>query len=272
MHKNSLLSKFSTHILNTIDDINKSKHYYIKKDTLVAIKNRNKIIEENNLKLKKKYKKLSEDYEKLSQEYDEKQKTLNLVNEAITEDNRQKLLREIVQLEHKNLSLSKAQKNLSEIVNKLIFQKGMLENEILDLEEKRKEIFIADNNPISIQYIDNLTSGLEFENVFAKTLQKLGYTNIEITSSTGDFGIDILAKDDNDILYGFQCKLYSNPVGNDAIQQAYSGKKHYNCDIVIVVTNNIFTKQAIEQARETQVILWDRKILTNKFKIITKDK
>ena len=101
-------------------------------------------------------------------------------------------------------------------------------------------------------------------------MKLLGYHNIEVTSSSGDFGIDVLAKDNNDILYGFQCKLYSNTVGNDAIQQAYSGKKHYNCDIAIVVTNNTFTEQAIQQARETQVILWDRKVLINKLKIINK--
>lgn len=268
MDKDSLLSRISSKVLDIFDST--THRYYIKKDEMTLIRNKNKIVEENNTKLKKKNKKLRENYNKLLEEYNEKQQTLELINASITDSNRQKLLYDIVQIEKKKANLISAKEKLSEEVNKLLFQKGMLENEILDLQDKRKEIFIADDSPISIEYIDNLLSGLEFEKTFAKILQLLGYHNIEVTSSSGDFGIDVLAKDNNDILYGFQCKLYSNTVGNDAIQQAYSGKKHYNCDIAIVVTNNTFTEQAIQQARETQVILWDRKVLINKLKIINK--
>ncbi len=52
--------------------------------------------------------------------------------------------------------------------------------------------------------------------------------------------------------------------GNEAIQEAYAGKTHYNCNVVIVVTNNYFTNQAEQQALDTQVILWDRDILKKK--------
>lgn len=272
MDKDSFLSRISSNVLKIFDNNAETKHYYIKKKDLFIIRNRNKLIEDNNSKLRKKNKKLKETYNKILQECAKKQENLDIINEAITDSNKQKLISEIIELENKKESLLSAKQNLSEIVNKLIFQKGMLENEISDLEEQRKEMFLKNNNSISIEYIDNLTSGLEFEEVFAKLLQHLNYTDIKVTSGSRDFGIDVLAKDNNNILYGFQCKLYSNSVGNDAIQQAYSGKRHYNCDIVIVVTNNSFTEQAIEQARETQVILWDRKTLINKIKLITKDK
>ena len=268
MDKDSLLSRISSKVLDIFDST--AHRYYIKKDEMTLIRNKNKIVEENNAKLKKKNKKLRENYNKLLEEYNEKQQTLELINASITDSNRQKLLYDIVQIEKKKANLISAKEKLSEEVNKLVFQKGMLENEILDLQDKRKEIFVVDDSPISIEYIDNLPSGFEFEKTFSKILQLLGYNNIEVTSSSGDFGIDVLAKDNNNILYGFQCKLYSNVVSNDAIQQAYSGKKHYNCDVAIVVTNNTFSEQAIQQARETQVILWDRKVLINKLKIINK--
>ncbi len=47
--------------------------------------------------------------------------------------------------------------------------------------------------------------------LFALILDKLNYTDIAVTSGSGDFGIDVLATKD-DVLYGFQCKLYSNSV------------------------------------------------------------
>lgn len=200
MDKDSLLSRISSKVLDIFDST--THRYYIKKDEMTLIRNKNKIVEENNAKLKKKNKKLRENYNKLLEEYNEKQQTLELINASITDSNRQKLLYDIVQIEKKKANLISAKEKLSEEVNKLLFQKGMLENEILDLQDKRKEIFIADDSPISIEY--------------------------------------------------------------------YSGKKHYNCDIAIVVTNNTFTEQAIQQARETQVILWDRKVLINKLKIINK--
>lgn len=264
MSKGNILSNLFTHTFDIFSNsVQNHKKYYIKKEDLSKIRNKVKNIESDISKLKIKR-------NKLNKEYNEKKETLELINESIKDINKQKLLYEIVQLEHKKEKLSIAKKNLSEDVNKLIFQKGMLESEIINLEEKKKGIFTNNNNSLSIEYIDNLTNGLDFEKCFANILKCLGYIDVEVTTSSSDFGIDVLARDTNNILYGFQCKLYSNPVGNDAVQQAYSGKEHYNCDIVIVVTNNIFTKQAIQQAYETQVILWDRKILISKLKLLAK--
>lgn len=117
----------------------------------------------------------------------------------------------------------------------------------------------------TIEYVDSLKDGLAFEQYFSNLLDKLGFYDIKITNGSGDYGIDVLAYND-DILYGFQCKLYSSPVGNSAIQEAYSGKSHYDCHVAVVVTNNYFTDQARKQAKETNVLLWDRTILMNKLK------
>ena len=54
---------------------------------------------------------------------------------------------------------------------------------------------------------------------------------------------------------GIQCKLYTGSVGNKAIQEAYSGMKHFGLDKAAVLTNANFTKSAKELAASTGVLL-----------------
>lgn len=99
-------------------------------------------------------------------------------------------------------------------------------------------------------------NGLEYEIACANYLKNRGFKNVEVTKSSGDQGIDVIAYKD-DIKYGIQCKLYSQPVGNKAVQEAYSGSKFYECDAAIVFTNGVFTKSAQELAEKLDVQLWD---------------
>ena len=57
--------------------------------------------------------------------------------------------------------------------------------------------------------------------------------------------------------YGIQCKYYSHPVGNKAIQEAYAGADFYDCDAAMVMTNNTFTRAARELAEKLEVELWE---------------
>lgn len=233
-----------------------SERYYLKKKNLTLSH--------------KKVNKFQFDIESLKKERDNLKNEIEFINESIKDSHRQALIKETIKLEKSKISLQDSKRRLLDDINKLTFQREMLKNEIAELENRKDNIISKQiTNTITLEYIDNLPNGIEFEHCFANILQKLHYSNIEVTSGSGDFGIDILATKD-DILYGFQCKLYSNTVGNEAVQEAYSGKKHYNCNIAIVVTNNYFSEQAITQARETQVILWDRNILKNKLKNINK--
>ncbi len=100
-------------------------------------------------------------------------------------------------------------------------------------------------------------SGLEFERYCSYLLQKNAFTDIKITQASGDHGIDILAEKSG-ISYAFQCKCYSDNVGNDAIQQAHTGKCLYHMDIAVVITNRYFTQQAQDEAKQLGVKLWDR--------------
>ncbi len=100
-------------------------------------------------------------------------------------------------------------------------------------------------------------SGEQFEEFCADILRGNGYQNVELTPTTGDHGIDIIARKDG-VKYAIQCKRYSKPVGNKAIQEAYSGKTIYNADVAVVMTNTEFTSQAIQDATKLNVLLWGR--------------
>ena len=99
-------------------------------------------------------------------------------------------------------------------------------------------------------------SGHDFEKYCAELLSLNGFSSINVTRDSGDQGIDIIAHKGN-IKYGIQCKLYSNRVGNSAVQEAYSGKDFYKCQIGAVLTNNYFTESARELATALGVVLWD---------------
>lgn len=105
--------------------------------------------------------------------------------------------------------------------------------------------------------IMNGMDGQGYEKYCAQWLKKHGYHDISLTRTTGDQGIDILAFRHGK-QYGFQCKYYERPVGNEAVQQAYSGAAYYDCDVPVVITNSTFTRAAIDLAEETGVILMDQ--------------
>lgn len=111
----------------------------------------------------------------------------------------------------------------------------------------------------SVQDTDGM-DGLEFEKFCANVLKENGFCDVKVTQGSGDYGIDILAKKDT-ITYAIQCKCYKEPVGNKAVQEAYSGKTFYNCMVAVVLTNNYFTQAAIETAKRNTVVLWNRDYL-----------
>ena len=111
-------------------------------------------------------------------------------------------------------------------------------------------------NAMNTQKYDSMT-GEQFEEFCADILRGNGYQDVEVTPATGDHGIDILAKKDG-VKYAIQCKRYSKPVGNKAVQEAYSGKDIYKADVAVVMSNMDFTNQAIQDAKKLNVQLWDK--------------
>jgi restriction system protein len=89
-------------------------------------------------------------------------------------------------------------------------------------------------------------SGVEFEEFVAAQLRTRGWSVIR-TPSTGDYGVDLIAKND-DTCMAVQCKRLARAVGVAAVQQVVSGARHHGCDQAVVVTNQAFTKAARQLA------------------------
>lgn len=104
--------------------------------------------------------------------------------------------------------------------------------------------------------LDNM-EGLEFEYYCADLLSENGFIEVEVTKSSGDYGIDILAEKEG-VTYAIQCKRYSAPVGVKAVQEAYAGRDYYDRMVGAVMTNQYFTKAAVEAARKLKILMWDR--------------
>lgn len=134
---------------------------------------------------------------------------------------------------------------------------------ISDLQNKQDLLYndYSEEDKITIDDVD-LMSGVEFEAFVKGILEKMGY-KCRLTKTTGDQGIDILAEKDK-IKIAIQTKCYSAKVGNHAIMEAFAGMKHYNATKCMVITNNYFTKSAIELAKSNNVVLWNRDTLIDK--------
>lgn len=99
-------------------------------------------------------------------------------------------------------------------------------------------------------------NGHKYEHRCAQMLRRKGFHHVEVTKKSGDQGVDIIAYK-HFSKYAIQCKYYSYPVGNKAVQEVYAGGKYYDCDRCIVMTNGTFTKAAISAANKLDVKLWE---------------
>ncbi len=100
-------------------------------------------------------------------------------------------------------------------------------------------------------------NGHQYEHQCAKRLKNKGFYKVTVTKGSGDQGIDVIAYSGGK-KYGIQCKHYSSPVGNHAVQEAFAGARYYNCNVAVVMTNNTFTRSAKDLASKTDVLLWDK--------------
>lgn len=103
--------------------------------------------------------------------------------------------------------------------------------------------------------------GLTFEKYLQTLFKKLGY-KVERTAYVGDYGADLIVEK-NGVRSVIQAKRHKNKVNIKAIQEVVASKAKYNCTEAIVVTNNYFTKAAIDLAKANKVELWDRDKLVN---------
>ena len=93
----------------------------------------------------------------------------------------------------------------------------------------------------------------DFEYFCANELRKIGW-KAELTKGSGEQGVDIIAEKDG-LRIVLQCKKYSKPVGNKAVQEIIAGKSYETAKAACVVSNAAYTKSARELATTTGVHL-----------------
>ena len=114
------------------------------------------------------------------------------------------------------------------------------------------DLFDFEDDNYNIKKESNI-SPLEFEKDICVKLKKLGF-RAETTKASGDQGVDVIAER-NDIKFAIQCKFYSSPVGNKAVQEVCAGRDFYDADYGVVVTNNTYTPAAKKLADKNEIIL-----------------
>ena len=103
---------------------------------------------------------------------------------------------------------------------------------------------------------DNFTPDMSprhYEIFCASQFKKFGW-KAEATVGSGDQGVDVVAKKKGLILVA-QCKKFSKPVPNKAVQEVVAGIKFYNADSGVVIAPNGFTKSAEKLAAANNIQL-----------------
>lgn len=106
--------------------------------------------------------------------------------------------------------------------------------------------------PKSVSEMD----GYQFEEYVARQLVKAGYTNVNVTQKSGDYGADILARC-NGKKVCVQCKKYKNTVGIEAVQQVIGAMAYYKCETGIVISTVGYTEAARKLAAAGKVVLME---------------
>lgn len=96
-------------------------------------------------------------------------------------------------------------------------------------------------------------SPTDYERYCARQLEKAGW-DARTTKGSGDQGADIIA-DRNGRKAVFQCKLYSKPVGNSAVQEISAARNHEGADTAAVVSNAGYTPAARSLAATNHIHL-----------------
>ena len=164
----------------------------------------------------------------------------------------------------------KFSKEINDIINEkklemkenALFHDTAVDNQCVE-QTKHKNIDEQKLEKTLIEQIDNM-KGEEFELFIAEYFKKHGYKAV-VTTISGDYGVDVIIENEL-IKIGIQAKRYTDKVTNSAIQEVVAGIKHYNLDKGMVITNNYFTRAAIELAKDNNITLWDRKTLMEKIK------
>jgi len=120
-----------------------------------------------------------------------------------------------------------------------------------------------DPRRITIKDIDGMLDGSDFERYLHRLFTELGYEDVYKTSTSGDFGADLVFADRYGERTVLQAKRYSptNPVGLSAVQEVYGSMRVYGAQRAVVLTSGRYTAACRKLAAYNGVVLLDREDL-----------
>lgn len=119
---------------------------------------------------------------------------------------------------------------------------------------------------VDLSRIDKM-SGQEFERHTAGVLVQAGYRP-EVTGGSGDRGADIVMRAPNGQLWVIQTKRWGQRVGSRAVSEVIGAREYYHADHAVVITNQGFTRDAMEWVPRTGVELWGRGTLATVIRVL----
>lgn len=114
---------------------------------------------------------------------------------------------------------------------------------------------------MKLKKIDKM-SGRSFELYLKAQFERLRY-RVTLTEASNDYGADLILKKRGKKIV-VQAKRYDKNVGIAAVQEVIGAVAYYDADEAMVVTNQYFTKNAYNLAKQNNVALWTRKELKEK--------
>jgi hypothetical protein len=112
---------------------------------------------------------------------------------------------------------------------------------------------------LALSDIDNM-EGVAFEYYVAELLRHQGYTEVNVSKGSGDFGVDIVASKGTR-RYAIQVKRRSGMVSRTAVSDAVAGKGHYSCNAAMVITNSYLSAKSTAFASSVGCEIVDRDTL-----------
>lgn len=121
----------------------------------------------------------------------------------------------------------------------------------------------ANPRKITMRDIDKMEDGSEFELYLFHLFQQMGYGEVHKTTSSRDFGADLVFVDRQGRRSVVQAKRYgaNHPVGLSAVQEIYASMRYYEADRSIVLTSARYTEACRTLAAVNGVKLLDREDL-----------
>jgi restriction system protein len=117
---------------------------------------------------------------------------------------------------------------------------------------QRARDFALDPDNRSANILD-ISTPLDYEKYCESAFSRVGWET-SMTPRSGDQGADILLKY-RDVIGVVQCKFYSQPVGNSAVQEVIAAREYYKASIGIVISNAEYTVSARQLAGTANVAL-----------------